>query len=258
MTFNVVDLLALAIVAVAGFSGYRSGALPQLFAWAGVALFMAAVFLALPLAHAWLDGLDPLVRAAAVVGVFLGAFAFGQGLGGIIGARIRDRLGRGFLGELDQLAGALVGVTEGVLVIWLASGLLVAIPNPTIQHEARDSAVLRQLQASLPPASIVTGRIERLLDESGIPRLFIGLFPSPAAPSGPVPTDPEAQAIARPALASTVEVHSTACGRAFVGSGFVVGPHYVVTNAHVVAGGAGISATTDTDSSDATVVTFDP
>jgi S1-C subfamily serine protease len=255
---NAVDIILLIVVASAVISGYRAGAVPQIFAWIGVAICVVVAFLAMPLARSWLDELEPFVRGIVVIGIFLAAFALGQGLGGMVGASIRQRLGRGFLGELDQLAGALVGLAEGVLIIWLGSGLIGAIPDAAIQRQARDSTVLRQIQTSLPPASIVTGRIERLLDESGIPRLFIGLVPAPAPPAGPVPSDAEARTIARPALASTVEVQSTACGHGFVGSGFVVGPGYVVTNAHVVAGGSGIRAATESDSGDATVVTFDP
>jgi S1-C subfamily serine protease len=255
---NAIDLIALIIVAAAAISGYRAGALPQVFAWIGVAVCVVAAFLALPLARSWLDGLDPFVRGVAVLGIFLAAFVLGQGLGGLIGGRIRDRLGRGFLGELDQLAGALVGVAEGVLIIWLGSGLIGAIPDPSIQRQARDSVVLSKIQTSLPPASIVTGRIERLLDESGLPRLFIGLIPTPAPAAGPLPTDAETRAIARPALASTVEVRSSACGRGIVGTGFVVAPGYVVTNAHVVAGGTVVTADADAVGGNATVVTFDP
>lgn len=255
---NLVDLIALGLIVAGAVSGYRSGALPQVFAWLGVAAFIVGAFIALPLAQPALQDLDPLIRGIVVLGVFLAAFVLGQAFGSLIGASIRDRLGRGFLGDLDRVAGALVGAAEGVLAIWLAAGLVGAIPDGSFQRQARDSVVLQQIQSHLPPAAAFTGRIGRLLDETGLPRLFIGIAPPRAPTSNPPPTDPQAQAIAHPAIASTVEVQSFACGQGFVGSGFVVGRGYVVTNAHVVAGGAGITAETGTDSADAIVVTFDP
>jgi uncharacterized membrane protein required for colicin V production len=92
---NVVDLIALIVVASAAISGYRAGAVPQIFAWIGVASAVVAAFLALPLARSWLDTLDPFVRGIVVLGIFLAAFALGQGIGGVVGTSIRQRLGGG-------------------------------------------------------------------------------------------------------------------------------------------------------------------
>lgn len=255
---NLFDAIAILMVVVGLLTGYRSGALPQIFAWLGVALFVVAAFLLLPLAQPTLEDLDPFLRGLAALGVVFAAFALGQGVGSAIGWRLRRALGRGLLGDLDRIAGAVVGAAEAVLIIWLASGLITAIPDARLAREARGSEVLRRIGESLPPPTILTARVGRLLDESGIPRLFIGLEPPRSASTVPPPADPRAQAIARPAIPSAVEVKSSACGQGFVGSGFVVRPGYVVTNAHVVAGGSAITAETDADRSDATVVAFDP
>ncbi|MBA2254052.1 MAG: MarP family serine protease [Chloroflexi bacterium] len=253
---NLLDAILIGMVVLAALSGYRAGAVPQLFAWLGVALFVVGAFLLLPLAQPALEDVDPLLRGVVVLGAFGVAFFLGQGVGGLVGNRLRDRLGRGVLGGLDQLAGAVVGAAEGILVIWLASGLITAVPHPELQRQARDSAVLRIVQTTLPSSAVITARIERLLDESGLPRLFIGAAPSPAG-NVPPPATARARAIAQVGLPSTVEVLSLGCGTGFVGSGFVVRPGYVVTNAHVVAGGRDISATVGADDSEATVVTFD-
>jgi S1-C subfamily serine protease len=65
--------------------------------------------------------------------------------------------------------------------------------------------------------------------------VFVGL---PPAPAGPVraPTAAEARRAFRAAEQSTVRIVGQACGEIQSGSGFVVADHYVVTNAHVVAG----------------------
>jgi S1-C subfamily serine protease len=255
---NVLDLLLIGTLVLGAVSGYRSGALPQLFAWVGVAAFLAGAFLLVPLARSTLEEVDGLLRGVILLGIFGVAFVIGQAVGGGIGRRLRDQLGRGVLGGLDQVAGAFVGVAEAVLLIWLASGLITAIPHPAIQREARDSTVLRTVQERLPSSAVLTARIERLLAESGLPKLFIGGAPPPSQSTVAPPASPRAREIARPGMASTVEIVSLGCGTGLVGSGFVVRPGYVVTNAHVIAGGRDISATVGTDDSEATVVTFDP
>ena len=81
----------------------------------------------------------------------------------------------------------------------------------------------------------------RLLDDTGIPDLFVGLEPLPAPPVAQ-PADPAAEAIARNAKGSTVRVTALTCEFLSSGSGFAVAPDYVVTNAHVVAGGRTIGS----------------
>jgi S1-C subfamily serine protease len=97
----------------------------------------------------------------------------------------------------------------------------------------------------------------QLLDASGLPDLFVGLEPVPAPPVS-VPTDPRAQAIARNAERSTVKVSAQTCGAISSGTGFAIARDYVVTNAHVMAGGRTVRATLGGTAHDASVVVFDP
>ena len=158
---NVLDLFLVGAIVLAAISGYRSGALPQIFAWLGVALFVVGAFLLVPLASPALEDLEPLIRGLVVLGIFGFAFVLGQGIGGSVGRRFRDQLGRGVLGNLDQAAGALVGAAEGILVIWLASSVITAIPHQGLQAQVRDSAVLQAVQERLPSSAVITSRIER-------------------------------------------------------------------------------------------------
>ncbi|OBA99255.1 hypothetical protein A5662_15490 [Mycobacteriaceae bacterium 1482268.1] len=59
---------------------------------------------------------------------------------------------------------------------------------------------------------------------------------------------------------SVVKVHgeSESCWKISEGSGFVVAPHKVMTNAHVVAGGESFSVAPDTKDYDAQVISYDP
>jgi S1-C subfamily serine protease len=65
-------------------------------------------------------------------------------------------------------------------------------------------------------------------------------------------------AAAASAKAATVKVEVAACGGFQAGSGFVIGPGLVVTNAHVVAGMDGAQVIDAAGRHDASVVLFDP
>jgi S1-C subfamily serine protease len=74
------------------------------------------------------------------------------------------------------------------------------------------------------------------------------------------PSNAATRALANPAVFSTVKILGTACTSEQEGSGFVVGPSLVATNAHVVAGEAGGNTQVEVQGTDygATVVLFDP
>jgi hypothetical protein len=158
-----------------------------------------------------------------------------RGIGSTIGRRLGDGLGEGLFGALDDVAGGAVGVLQGVLVVWLVGGFLAIGPFPRLAAMAQTSAIVRSMGTVAPSPEELAGGVADLLDDSGLPDLFVGLEPLPASPVER-PTDPEAAAIGRRAEASTVKVTSAACTSALTGSGAVIRPGYVVTNAHVVAG----------------------
>ena len=76
-----------------------------------------------------IDELDPSIRALVVLGGLLLLVALGEATGSQLGIQLRMRMG-GVLGNLDTLAGAGLGLAQGILVIWLAGGLLAAGPLP--------------------------------------------------------------------------------------------------------------------------------
>jgi S1-C subfamily serine protease len=131
--------------------------------------------------------------------------------------------------------GGFVGAAQALLVVWLVGGLLAAGPMRFLALQAQTSFVVRGLSGVLPPPTEIATALGRLLDDTGIPDLFVGLDPLPA-PDIERPTDPAAQQIAAVAVPSTVRVSAQTCAFESHGSGFVVARGYVVTNAHVVAG----------------------
>jgi S1-C subfamily serine protease len=202
--------------------------------------------------------MDPPVRALVIVGSLILVVGIGEAGGSAIGTSIRARLGGGILGSADRLAGAFLGLAQGLLVIWLAGGLLAAGPIAGAAAWAQTSTAVRALSSVLPPPTEIATSLGHLLDSSGLPQLFVGLEPFPATPVD-TPSSAEARRIAARAIASTVKVSSQACSFDLSGTGFSVGRGYYVTNAHVVAGGTKEQVMTDGGSAaKATVVLFDP
>jgi S1-C subfamily serine protease len=254
---NVLDVAFVVLIVVAAFAGFRSGALPQLGGLLGAAGGAGIALFALPHLLDPLQTIDPPLRAFVVLVGLLGAVGIGEAIGSAVGLWAARGLGAGVLGALDRLAGGLIGIAQGILVVWLAGGLLAAGPIPRLASFAQTSSIVRGVDAFLPPPTEVAADLSRLLDASGLPDVFVGLEPLPAAPVE-LPSDPEAKRIGELATASTVKVTSAACGLLLTGTGVVIGQGYVVTNAHVVAGSRSSRITSAADVLDGTVVLFDP
>lgn len=257
---NLVDVAIIAVLVFALVAGIASGAFPQLGGLAGaIGGGALAILVLLPLGQTWLESLDPPIRAVVVLVGIVGIVGLGEAFGSGLGARVRARLvNHSFLGTIDRAAGGLLGLAQGILVVWLVGGALAAGPVPQLAAAVQRSGIVRGLAEVLPPPTEVVGELGKWLDSSGLPDVFVGLEPFPAPAVDP-PTDPQAAAIAARAIASTVIVRADACGYVLSGTGFEVRPGYLVTNAHVVAGSRAIQVGHDGGPQiRASVVLFDP
>jgi uncharacterized membrane protein required for colicin V production len=254
---NLFDLFAVIILVTAILAGIRTGALPQV---GGVVGAIGGLLLILALAPLLLGAtgtLEPIPRALAVLGAVLLAVALGEAIGSGLGRIAAGQLGRGVLSSMDRAAGGFLGALQAVLIVWLAGGLLAAGPFPALGRAATQSVVVRGVDQVLPPPTVVVGQIAGALDASGLPDVFVGLDPLPL-PAVDTPTDPQAARIAASAVDSTARITTRACDSQVNGTGVIVAPGYVVTNAHVVAGATAIRATIGSDVADAEPVLFDP
>ena len=258
---NLLDLAALALVCTGLVLGVRSGAVPQLLGLLGAAVGIGIVLLLAPVARALFGGLEQPARALAAIGGVLLVVGLGEGLGSAFGRTLRHRYVGGVGAMVDGVFGGLVGVAQAVIVIWIVGGLLVAVPIASVAEQAQRSAAVRTVSRFLPPPSAITGEVARIVGSSGLPQLFLGLEPTPAAPVD-LPSFSTARVIARPATSGVVRIEGTACGTTITGTGFAIAPGYVVTNAHVVAGTTEVVVTPDsgrsTRSYPAIPVLFDP
>src|SRR5207248_5846571 len=82
------------------------------------------------------------------------------------------------------------------------------------------------------------GELRRMLGVSGLPEAWGPFTQAPVAATAPPDGALESSPAVRKAHTSVVKVRGRApsCSRALEGTGFVVAPHRVLTNAHVVAG----------------------
>lgn len=230
---NALDALLLVSLVVGGVAGYRRGLVLQIFSYAGLLAGLIVGAAAAPFAARLAGDGGPRVAAATVT--LLLCAALGNGLGWIAGSIARARTRRSVLGGVDGPGGALVSVVAMGLAIWFIALNLVGGPWPRVSQEIQGSAVVRVMDEALPQPPSLVAQVRGFLDRYGFPDVFAGIPPIPAGPVR-APTDAERRAAFDAAAGSTVRIVGPACDRIQEGSGFVVDEHYVITNAHVVAG----------------------
>jgi S1-C subfamily serine protease len=253
---NALDLVAILLLVLSVILGARSGALPQIAGLSGAAFGAIAGFTLIPFASPLLETLPPTVRAILTLSILLGLVGLGEAIGAALGRAGSTALGRGILGALDQVAGAMVGAAQALLIIWLTGGVLASGPFPRLSQLAQTSTTLRIVEAVLPPPTDLVLELGRLLDDTGLPDVFIGLEPLPAEPID-LPSDAVARAIGERASASVLRVIADGCDLESRGTAFVVADGYLVTNAHVVVGSRTIAVQTSKASFTATPVLVD-
>jgi S1-C subfamily serine protease len=255
---NLFDAFAVLLVVAAVLLGYRSGTLPQVGGLIGALSGGAVALLAIPLLEDQLASVDAGIRPWLVLVGLFGAVIIGESIGSSVGAWAGQGVRRSVFSGVDRLGGSLFAGAQALLVLWLAGGVFASGPMPRLAEAAQTSAVIRTLNATLPPPTDLAVGLGRLLDDSGLGHAFIGFEPLPAPPVDR-PDDPQAQSIAAAAEASTLRIASGPCGALeSTGTGFVVASGYVVTNAHVIAGGQRVVVTGIGGRYDATPVLFDP
>lgn len=232
---NLLDVLILVAAAGAGVGGYRLGFLARATSWIGLGVGLYAGARLLPTAVELMGGgSDTTTRLLVAVVVLIGGAFLGQGLGLLAGSRLRTAIPHGPLRGLDKGVGAFLGVLGVVVSVWFLLPAMAEVQGSAARL-ARSSQVASVIDRTLPAPPDPLQSLRTLVGDSGFPRVFEGLYRAPE--TGPPPASSGlSQAVLDQAKASTVRVEGKACSRIQDGSGFVVAPDTVVTNAHVVAG----------------------
>ncbi|HXQ90908.1 MAG TPA: MarP family serine protease [Acidimicrobiales bacterium] len=252
---NWVDFVLLAVVALAGIHGLRLGAAMQVLTFGGLLLGLVLGALVAPSVARLVHGATAKTVVALIV--LIGVATMVSALGRLLGARSVHFLKRLRLGPVDSALGVVVAVASALVVTWLVAILLQQTQYVSLDRSLQQSRIVRALDAVLPPIPSVFAGVERFLAQNGFPVVFAGLPPQTAAPVS-LPTDASARAAVLRTEGSTVQVAGQGCGVIQEGSGFVVAPGLVVTNAHVVAGIPSPDVIDSTGRHPAAAVLFDP
>jgi S1-C subfamily serine protease len=252
---NLLDLLIVLLVVTATAWGLATGVAVQVGAYVGLGAGLALGAVLAP--H--VSGLVHTAEASVALTLLtvLGMGVILASLGERIGARAASVLRRAHLGGADAAAGGLFAGIAQLLIVWLLAASVASAPLGGLGQLIQGSWLLNELDQVMPPVPAVMARLGRLVDPLGFPRVFVGLEPSPGPPVG-TPGDEEVAALSAGAGPSTVKVEGRGCGGVVDGSGFVVGDHLVITNAHVVAGIAQPAVLDASGRHPATPVAFDP
>jgi len=197
--------------------------------------------------------------------VLLVAFAvIGQFVASSIGAAMRSTVTWRSATVLDSIGGALVSVVSFLLIAWVVGSVLNGSPFPLVDGQVNNSLVLQTVDRFVPsPARTMFSDFRRLLaTNSTYSEVFskIGaerIFDIPAPDQSVL--DSRGYLAARESVVRVQGVAPT-CSLSIEGSGFVISPDHILTNAHVVAGVTEhqIVTTASGQVFNATVVLYDP
>jgi S1-C subfamily serine protease len=254
---NLLDALLVLLLVLAALRGWRQGAFSQVFAFGGAALGLVGGGVAAPALAGRLVDQPGLALSLATMGLLVLAVVLGQGIGYLLGLRLKDAAARNGIGGADAVLGAVIGVVTLALSVWIAASVLAQGPLPSVARQVRGSQLLSVLDEALPPPPDVFGRVAAYLDTQGFPQVFAGLGGTTAPPVDP-PAEGAVAAAAQAGTPATVQVEALGCGGVSSGSGVVVQPGFVVTNAHVVAGGEVLSVRDAGGTHDAVAILVDP
>lgn len=241
MPGDLLDLILITVIAAFAVAGYRQGFIIGVLSLVGfiggvaVGAYVApGVSRALASSVTWQAFLAILaVFVVAVIGMLVASGA---------GVAVRSRLTGRPATVVDSIGGAAVNVVAVIIVAWLIGSLAGASPAfPAVARQVNDSAVLRTVDRVMPHSFLylpVFPQLRSLLSNG----VYTQVFDAIGAENGLTLAAPDQAVLNLAALKqdepSIVEVTGTAtsCSLTIEGSGFVISPGHVLTNAHVVAG----------------------
>ena len=238
MSGDLLDLILIVLAAAFALAGYRQGFIVGVLSFVGF-LGGAAVGAAIA------PGLARLVAKSAsqqavvgIVVVFLAA-VIGQLIASVTGAALRSRLTWRPVALIDSVGGAGVSVVSVLLIAWFIGSAVANAPFPSVARQVNESMVLRGVDRFMPSeAHTMFSDFRRLLATGPYTQVFGSLGVEGAPDVAP----PDSRVLNSPGLArdrrSIVKIvgYAPSCDRQLEGSGFVISPYHVLTNAHVVAG----------------------
>jgi S1-C subfamily serine protease len=250
------DAVIIALLVIFAVSGYRRG-----ISW--VALSLGGLLAGLLVGAVIAPGLaraithDRATQPLFAIGIFLASTLSGQAVGTAIGFRVRQQSLRSAFATWDSGLGALLSALGTLAGVWYLGLAFSQSPWIALDEQISGSTFERALDSIVPRPPGFLAAIENILGGTHFPNPFSGIAPftPPPLTIPPLVNTPGVQH----AAAETSRVIAFGCGGAEAGSSWPMALHYLVTNAHVVAGSDRVEVDTpDGLSHAATVVLFDP
>lgn len=213
--------------------GFTNGLLHSIAAIAGVIAGVVGAFFLAPIVAGWVP--FPFLRPIVTIVVALALVGFGHWVGYKIGRAIRRGVEQTPLSAIDRIAGGLATTIVAALVASVVGFSVGQLGVPVLSQAIAGSNVLRVIGAITPdPVQQWLAEVRALVITEGIPRITDALGGEPPA----VPQIDAGSPALTAAAQSVVRVTGNAlqCGQSQTGTGFVIAPDRILTNAHVVAG----------------------
>ncbi|KUM33461.1 MarP family serine protease [Arthrobacter sp. EPSL27] len=231
---TLLDLVLIVTLLSYLFHGLRNGFLVTVGGIAGFAAGAVAAFVSVPVVSGLVE--DSGWRLTAIIATAVLLMLLGHGLGTAIGRRVRSVVKISPLRSVDRVAGGGVNVVVSALVMSMLAFSIGALGVPFVSQPLAESKVIRFIDGVTPvPVKTSMAQLRSAVIGEGIPTLFEGIGEGQPVAIPNASTDTPAL---NQAAASVLKIAGTAyqCGQNQTGTGFVVSPGRVVTNAHVVAG----------------------
>jgi len=237
---DLLDLILIVLAAAFAVAGYRQGFIIGVLSFIGFiggvavgAIFAPRISRALASSLPW--------QAFIAILVVFGAAVLGMVVASSLGVTIRSRVRGRPATVLDSLGGAAVNVIAVLLVAWLIGSFVAYSPFPEISGQVNNSVVLKAVDRVVPHDALSLPGfppLRSLLTSGAYTQVFSALGAESAlGVPAPDPAVLQSAGLAgdRNSIVKIVGI-APSCERRIEGSGFVISPGHVLTNAHVVAG----------------------
>jgi S1-C subfamily serine protease len=252
------DIAIIGVALIAAISGWRSGALGSLMSFIGVVLGAIAGVMLAPHVVGLVD--SPRGKLFTALLLILALVVIGEVAGVVLGRAVRGSIRSGPVRVIDSLTGVGLQLLVVLIAAWLLGSPLTTSNQTSLAAAARDSKVITEVDKYAPNwLRAVPNRVSALLNTSGLPEVL-----EPLRPPVPAVDEPDASladslvvAKSRPSVVKIRGVASS-CQKVLEGTGFVIAPNRVMSNAHVVAGSDSVTVEAEGKTYEATVVSYDP
>lgn len=228
-----IDIIIIVLAVISIFRGYRIGFIRQFLSTIG---FFGGLLIGVYLEkYTIVYGHTPTSRALIGIVTTLGLAIIVVTILDFFANKLKTIITKIHLNFLDNELGSLISLVSVIIGIWLGASLINSIQIPSIQIAINQSKIISYLDHTLPPAPTIIADLSHIINPNGFPRVFLNGGPI-INQNIPLPSLGALQPAILSDEKSVVKIVGQGCGGIVEGTGFIVAPNLIMTNAHVVAG----------------------